>query len=247
MKRSLDDLVGYYLDALDGQKGKIKDFLFDEEGWILRYAEVDFGSLFKDKRILIPKIFLREPDWDVKRFPVSLSREAIDLCPGIDEKTPVSREYEEALAEHYGIEKYWPYMYAATPEPAIYPPRPMIPPRKVIDEKDLDTSLRSFREVKGYHINATDGEIGHVEDLLVDDQDWQIVYLVVDTSNWLPWSKKVLISINWLREISYVTREVSIDLRKETIKDAPEYDPRKPLEEDIERTLYDFFSRSLVK
>jgi hypothetical protein len=247
MKRSIKKLIGYYLDGEEGLKGKVKDFLFDEESWIIRYADADFGSLFKARRILIPRIFLREPETDLKRFPVDLTKDAIEVCPDLDEKTPVSREYEEQLSRYYGIEKYWPYVYAATPEPAIYPPRPMIPPKKVIDEKDLDTSLRSFKEVEGYNINAVDGHIGHVEDMLVDDIDWQIVYVVVDTSNWIPWSKKVIISINWLKEISYVLREVTIDLHKETIKEAPEYDPEKPLEEDIERTLFDFFSRSLVK
>ena len=37
----------------------------------------------------------------------------------------------------------------------------------------------------GYHILATDGEIGHVDDFLVDDVSWRIRYLMIDTSNWI--------------------------------------------------------------
>ena len=49
---------------------------------------------------------------------------------------------------------------------------------------DDDPHLRSIAAVTGYHIHASDGEIGHVEDFLVEDADWSIHYLVVDTKNW---------------------------------------------------------------
>ena len=58
---------------------------------------------------------------------------------------------------------------------------------------DDDPHLRSIEAVTGYHIHASDGEIGHVEDFLIEDADWSIRYLVVDTKNWWP-GKKVLIS-----------------------------------------------------
>ena len=116
-----------------------------------------------------------------------------------------------------------------------------------MSEQDLDTSLRSFKEVKGYHIRAIDGKLGHIDDIIVDDQDWQVVYVIVDTSNWLPWSKKVMLGINWLEEISYVDREVSLRLHTETIKKAPEYDANRPVELDYEKAIYDFFGSSLVK
>jgi hypothetical protein len=120
-------------------------------------------------------------------------------------------------------------------------------PSNVIDEKDLETSLRSFKEVKDYDINAVNGMLGHVDDLIIDDIDWQVVYVVVDTSNWLPWSKRVILPISQLKEISYVRREVSVDLHTDTIKNAPEFDHDHPLREDDEKELLEYYSRTLVK
>lgn len=246
MKRSLKNLIGYSIEALDGTKGKAKDFLFDEESWVVRYLDADYGKLFKNKRVLIPRIFLEEPDWDREHFPVKLKKENIASCPDLDERMPVSRKYEKELSKHYNIDHYWPYYYA--PTGAVYfPPRPMSPPLKIMNEKDLNTSLRSFREVKDYHIKATDSKMGHVEDLIVDDEDWQIVYVIVDTSNWLPWSKKVLLAIDWLEDISYVDRQVTIGLPSDTIKDAPEFDSSRPMDIDYEKALYDFYHKSFVK
>jgi transposase len=65
-------------------------------------------------------------------------------------------------------------------------PRPSHP-------KKMRRPRRSVHAVTGYHINALDGEIGHDKDMLVEDADWSIHYLVVDTTNWWP-GKKVLIS-----------------------------------------------------
>jgi len=246
MKRSLKNITGYSVEMLDGPKGKVKDFLFDEDSWIIRYLEVGFGNLFMDKRILIPKTFLKEPDWSRKHFPVNLNQKDLESCPVLDEHAPVSREYEKQLSKHYEIDYYWPTLYAppvgATP---YYPPRPLHSPSKIVDEEDIETSLRSFAEVKGYHIHATDGKLGHVDDIIAEDEDWQIVYLIIDTSNWRPWSKVVILSIDWLDQISYTKREVSINLKSEHIKNAPEYDPSHPIDMDYEKVLYDYYRKIL--
>jgi sporulation protein YlmC with PRC-barrel domain len=247
MKRSLKELTKFSIETLDGTSGKARDFLFDEEYWVIRYLEGDFGNFFVDKRVLIPRLLLEKPDWKEKHFPLSINKNEIENCPDIDKRMPVSREYEKALSKHYEIDYYWPYGYTASPGLGLYPPRPIKPPVKTVSEEDLDTSLRSFREIEGYHIHCLDGKLGHVEDLIVDDDDWQVVYLIVDTSNWMPWSKKVVLSLDWLEKISYTDLEVSVKLNTDTVKNAPEYDSGNAITEELEKELYDFYSRSFVK
>jgi sporulation protein YlmC with PRC-barrel domain len=46
--------------------------------------------------------------------------------------------------------------------------------------------LRPVKNILNYKILATDGEIGGVSDLIVDDQKMKLRYLVIDTGNWLP-------------------------------------------------------------
>jgi hypothetical protein len=87
-----------------------------------------------------------------------------------------------------------------------------------------DVHLRSVEAVTGYHIHASDGEIGHVEDFLVEDADWSIHYLVVDTKNWWP-GKKVLVSSRSAGEIDWMDRLVNLDVDRQRIKDSPAYDP----------------------
>lgn len=246
MKRSVKNLLDYKFETEDRMEGAIKDFILDDIKWIIRYLEVSFGSLFKNQKVLVPRVFLEEPDWENHKFPVKLKKDTISRCPSIEEHETVSRAYEAKLSDYYGLRYYWMYGYAV-PGVATFPPHKIDPPEKSIKEKDLNINLRSFKEIEGYHICAIDKKIGHIEDIIVDDKNWQIVYVAVDTSNWLPWSKKVVIPVNKLEEVSYTGREVTIKMNSEAIMNAPDYDQTLPFESEFENDVINFFNSSLMK
>lgn len=249
MKRSLKELKGYSLQAVDGEKGKVKNFLFDEDEWIVRYIEVDLGNFFKEKRVLIPKEFLGEPNWEGQHFPVQLTVEMIKNSPELTFDLPVSRKYEEELLNHYEIKPYWPETVATYVgrESMFNPNNPFQAPKKIIDEEDMETNLRSFNEIKGYYISAVDERFGHVSDIIIDGENWDIFYVVVDTKNLVPWSKEVLLPVEMINEISYFDKEAVINLPKESIKNAPEYNPAMAINVESEKALYDFYGRKIIK
>jgi hypothetical protein len=249
MKRSLKNLKGFTIEAIDGEKGKAKDFLFDEAHWRIRYLEADYGSIFNKTRVLVPRTFFKKPDWSAQRFPVNLDKDTLASCPHLEEKATVSRKFESKILEHYQIPYYWQAGHPAGPAGTMvfYPPRPLTPPSKIPEESEMESRLRSYREVMGYHVRATDDKMGHIDDIIIDDEDWQITYVILDTSNWLPGSKKVLMAVDWLHEISYVDREVSIGLSTKTIQEAPEYYVDRPIEKDFEEAMYNFYQKSFVQ
>lgn len=249
MKEGLSNLIGYSIETRDGLKGTVKDFLFDEEKWVVRYLVADLGIVFSGKKVVIPRAFLQQPDWTNEHFPIDLSKSDLEKCPPLESEPTISREYEETLNRHYEIENYWafPYIPPLSERAIIYPPRPLKVPTKVFDEKNAKHKVRSFEEVKGYHIEATDGKIGHIDDLIVDEMDWQIVYALVDTKNWVPWSKRVLVGTHWMEEVSYVNEEIKINLDKETIKSAPEFDYSEPITDKYEKQLFKYYENSAVE
>jgi hypothetical protein len=246
MKRSLKNLTGFSIETIDKVNGNVKDFLFDEERWVIKYLEAEFGNLYSNKKILIPRYFLKKPNWEHRIFPINLTGETVTKCPVSKNTEIVSREYEEEMKRYYGVEGVKEYEYVQ-PTTIAFPPRPIHPPAKKADERYIESSVRSFREVHRYQIHTRDKNLGHLEDMIVDDEDWQIIYLLIDTSNWSPISKKVLIPIDQLKEISYASKEVKIGWHSDTIKNAPEYDPARLMEETYEKNVFDFYSRSLVK
>jgi uncharacterized protein YrrD len=246
MKQILSKVIGKTVETKDGKKGTVKDFLFDEKFWIIRYLEADFGDLFTSMKVLVPKVFFSAPEWDKGRLQLELTEGEIEKCPKISEHLPVSRKYEEELYKHYDLQPYWTGAHMG-PMTGFYPPRPISSPDNKVKESELDTILRSFNEVEGYHVNALDGNLGHIEDIIVNDENWQITSVVIDTKNWLPWSKKVMIAVDWIESISYVDREVKVKLSIETIKNAPEYNPNDINDMTYEISLFDYYSNSLIK
>ncbi|MEO8925488.1 MAG: hypothetical protein ABI330_22165, partial [Caldimonas sp.] len=72
--------------------------------------------------------------------------------------------------------------------------------------------------------------------MLTDDETWAIRYLIVNTSNW--WvGHKVLISPEWIKDVSWDDRTISIQLTRQAVKEAPRYDPETSLVEVRKRVF----------
>ncbi len=112
----------------------------------------------------------------------------------------------------------------------------------VTQEDPADPHLQSTRDVTGCGIQARNGHIGHVDDFILDDQAWQIRYIVADTRDWLP-GKKVLIAPKWIRRVAWEESRVDVGLPKETIKNAPEFDPHEAIDKEYEERLHSYYER----
>ena len=109
-------------------------------------------------------------------------------------------------------------------------------------------NLRSVKKVAGYHIEARDGRIGHVEGFIVDDEGrdtegWEIRYLIVHTRNWLPGKRVLIVAPRWAESISWKEKKVVIALAREVVEESPEYGPTTPVNRCYEEVLYDYYGR----
>ena len=246
--RTAGELKGGTIEAMDGDIGSVQDLYFDDRTWTVRYVVVDTGAWLPGRQVLIsPFAFQAVPG--ASRLRTSLTKKQIENSPSPDSDRPVNRQREVEFSRYYGYPYYWagPYRWGAL----AYPGLPLEAPQpSPVDEEMLareleggDPNLRSARDVMGYYINATDGDIGHVEDFLIDDETWAIRYIIVDTRNWLP-GRHVLVSPEWIKEVSWQDSKVYVDLSKRHIEAAPEFDPSMPLDREHEERLYDYLGRS---
>jgi hypothetical protein len=246
MLRSIKEVIGYRILASDGDIGHVHDFFFDDEIWAIRYIVVDTGTLLPGRKILLVPSAVEQPEWIAHTLPVKLNKEQVKNSPEIDTDKPVSRQAEIELHKYYNWVPYW-----GVPPQGVVPPAPPKEEeevreenkkKRVLEGERVDPHLRSLKEVTGYHIQAPDGEIGHVEEFIANDSNWFICYMVVDTRNWLP-GRKVLISPDWIERVSWANSKVYVDLPRELIKNGPEYDPAEPVNRQYEERLYDYYGR----
>jgi hypothetical protein len=248
MLRSYESLRAYWLGAEDGKIGTVDDLLFDDRAWVIRYLVANTGHWLSDRLVIVSPEALGTPDWEAGVLPVTLTKEQVASSPPIEASKPVSRQREQEVVGYYGWPVYWTAtspgagpgyvaLASATPD-AERSDRPA----SSREDGGSDPHLRSAGEVAGYHIKANDGDIGHLEDFIVDDDIWSIPFVVVDTRNWLP-GKRVLLAPDWILGVSWDTKAVRFDLPKELIKTAPAYDPSEPVNEEDATRLYDYYGR----
>ena len=256
MLRSVKDLEGYAVGATDGEIGRVQDFYFDDLAWVARYLVVDTGAWLSSRKVLISPMAIGRPDWTERLLHVWLTKEQVKGSPDIDTDKPVSRQNEMAYSSYYGYPSYW--SSAGYWGGGMYPGLMMwgyeglrSPQAIRLDSEnagradtdrsgDGDLHLRSCREVMKYHIHASDGDIGHVEGMLVDDETWAIRYVIVNTSNW--WlGHRLLIAPQWIEDVSWIDSKVSLRMTRQAIKSAPAYDPLGQFERREEAELYDHY------
>ncbi len=241
MLRSIRELQGYAVIAEDGEAGEVETFLFDDEEWAIRYLVVDTGNWLSENLVLVSPVAIKNAAWRDKVVKVGLSKEQIENSPPIESNKPVSRKKEMEISQYYSWPMYW--------QPSARSYGVFTPPQvKKIEAQGKSTEreeghLRSVKEVTGYHIKASDGEIGHVEDFIVDDENfWAMRYAVINTTNFIG-GKDVLISTQWIDDVDWTRKKVYVDLLKKAIKDSPKFDPKEPVNREYEETLYDFYGR----
>lgn len=243
-------IKGYAIQASDGAIGAVSDFLFDDVSWRVRWLVVDTGHWLSGRKVLLPPSVLGRGHADDRVLSVHLTMQQIKDSPDVDTERPVSRQMETSVYDYYGWSPYWgsgSYLggYGFIPGAAMISPyleersRPAQRFHDAEVERE-DVHLRSVATVTGYHIHASDGEIGHVKDFLVDDADWSLHYLVVDTGNWWP-GKTILVSTRSAGEINWSDRLVNLGVDRQQIMNAPAYDPSTTIDPAYDEKLLAYY------
>lgn len=240
MLRKASTINGYAIAASDGRLGTVSDFLFDDASWMVRWLVVDTGNWLSGRKVLLPPLVLGHPDPKEEQLPVRLTKQQVKDSPEIDTERPVSRQIESNVYDHYGWAPYWGMglMLSASMET-----RQREQQIAAVRREEDDPHLRSIKAVTGYHIDASDGEIGHVEDFLMDDTDWSIHYLIVDTKNWWP-GKKVLISPRLACEIDWKDKQVHLHVDRLKVKASPEYDASTMVDRTYEKDFHGYYGEA---
>jgi uncharacterized protein YrrD len=249
--RRVDALTKLSVRATDGAIGRVTDAYFDDTEWAVRYLVVDTG-MWLGWHVLISPKSITSMDWDGGTIEVALTRDQVERSPRADLQHPLSRLYETEFYTHFGYPPYWD----APPTWGLGPVTPELTADESIAamraaaeaarsaplvESAADSHVRSWREVKGYHINALDGEIGHVDDVLFDPQTWLIRFIEVDTSNWIG-GKSVLVPRSALGAVSWPDSTLSVTLPREQVEHSPRADEAH-LPGILEQELEEYYGR----
>lgn len=230
-------MIGFTIEATDGNSGRCKDFLFDDRFWKVRYVVVDAVSVTGERGVILPPTAIGTAVCDRRVLPVQLTRRQIEGSPPLAGRPPVSQQHDAQL---------WNRSHP-TGDRTKAARRPFRTPAghhavSSVVTPVQERHLRSAREIVGYRVRAAGREIGRVHDLIVDDRPWSVRYLAVATGAWLE-GRPVLVAKEWFGGVDRTCATVDVRLTAEAIATSPEYDPRVPPSRDFERRLYEHLGR----
>ena len=259
MLHTLNNLKNLAIHASDGDIRLTKDFYFDDKHWVIRYLVVETGSWLLSKKILLSPISIKELNQKPQTLTVTISRKQVKNCPDMDSEKPVSRQYELEYMRYYGYSHYcdntdiWggysspnmmsPGYYSVAPKPDNLGAPDNFADVDAALSQDNDHHLRSSNAVTGYKLDVIDGDLGHLHGMLIDTDTWEIRYLIINTSNW--WlGHLVLIAPKWIKEVSWPTSKIYVDMTQQQVKDAPTFDPSVPFSLEHEQSMQTHYGRN---
>ncbi len=240
-------LKGLTICASDGELGTVDEFYFDDQTWGIRYLVVDTASWLAGRRVLIAPYSILHADWQARRLDVGLTMKQVENSPDIDTRLPVSRQHESEYLAYYGYPYYWngPDFWSAGYSPVAVTDPVLVNAagEDMILKNPMDIHLRSSNSVTGHYLEALNGEIGHVDGFVLDDESWSIRYVEIATRNWWP-GKKVLVSPAWITRISWEASKMYASVSRELVQSAPEYLEDVPVTRGYENQLYFHYGQS---
>jgi hypothetical protein len=255
---AVSGLIDCAVEASDGEVGVVKDFLFDDKTWKIRWMAVEAGDWLPGRRrvfihpsAIAPFELSPKPSLPMMSSPatlrltVKLARAQIEAGPHADEGAPVTKDMEGLLYDYYGWDPYWggsPFGGSplANAEAQIVEQAAQRNGEAHIPPLDGGDHLHSVAEFKGYTVHALDGDIGHIENCLVDDANWDIRYLVIATRNWWP-GKIVQLAPYAVKDIDWFGEHINMNVTRDQVRSAPAWDPLAMANEVSEADLHRHF------
>lgn len=243
-------IKGYEVEATDGSIGTVSDWLFEDVGWAVRWLVVDVGHWLTGRKVLLPRYVLESPDRSLGHLPVKLTLQQVKDGPEVDMKQPVARQIEANVDTYYRRVAYPIGSDGPLVNRLAQPSGETLPFGPASDDVEPDAPgdphLRSIAALTGSHVHATDADIGHIDNFLLEDRNWRIRYLAVDTGNWWP-GEKVLISPRSVQQIDWAERSIHVDIDRRKIEGGPRYDPAIPVDSAYEDKFLSYYGLKEVE
>ncbi len=201
MIRSCNKIQNSIVKALDGDIGKLKDLYFDDRSWKIKYFVVELGSLFPGNVFVPPVLVSPIDDATLK---VQLTKAELLASPHADSLPPALFKQSFQSSIFYSTEGNSENILSA--EPVFIVP-------VLNDIKDIAWDfphLRSCKDVSKYELIAQDGNAGTNQDLLIDDSQWLVRFIIasIDSngeSEEKIYDPHIIEDIDWALEIVNIT------------------------------------------
>ncbi|SDK48854.1 PRC-barrel domain-containing protein [Sediminibacillus albus] len=228
----------------------MKELYFDDTQWAIRYLGVDTRKWLPGRRVLLSPSSFTKIDPDNQTVHVSNDKETVRNSPSLEEASSMTPSYEVALTRYYGWTPYWTggLLWGRQDVPLVGTVDEKLPDRPEDESADLaDEITHNLREIdelkESFTVHASDGKIGKIDDVVIDDNNWKLRYLVVETGQDYRW-KYVLLSPDWTQSVDWVDNNIYLDVTLEVVRTGPGIQEKGDISRQYEQELHTAYGKA---
>lgn len=199
MFHDLAGLVGIPVLTLDGEKRPVRNFLFDDRTWFLRYLIVDAGTWLAPRQVVISVAAVEAPDWGRRLIPARMTLAELLNSPDPETMRPVSRQQQLAWNRRFGWPEGEPYWGGP----------PSAPGMEFALHGEDDPHLRRALDLISYQVWEEERSVGLLEGYFLEEGSWHIGYLLVRSGEWV--YRDRMITTRAVESISWGKHRVLLD------------------------------------
>lgn len=213
MLRKINSLYRFKIYANDGRSGHIVEFLCNDEEWQIHHLVVNIGTWLFPQNVMVALEDITCIEWENREGFLRLSKVQLEQCPAIEAHRPATRRPQ---LPNY-LRGYWSeaplvvfeWMLPRTPDQATEK-------QCRSEDEQPECYMVSTKDILRYKFQTRDGIVGFIKNLIVDDSNWQIKYMVAETKSW--WSKKYTLFLpQWIRKSNWTSRNIKVDVNYQTL------------------------------
>ncbi len=247
MLASLTELRAYRVRGTDGEIGRFTDVCFPDNEWLVRYVVVAMEDLGREALLL--STYLGRLNRGAHILSAETRREQVANTPPFDRAEPITRQEEKKLHDLYGWPIYWweeehdiapiggLWDEERTPEQSAESAAGAEAETEI--EPEGTQLLFAGDLVEVYGIQAEGGEVGTLQDIIVDDETWMIPYLVVNLAE----AQRVLLATDYVDTIDLGTRDVYVSLPRDVILAGPAVSAEEPITPALVQSLREYYDQ----
>ena len=222
MLLTIRELQTYTVRTADDISAQLEDLYVEDQFWRIRYLVITVGSwLNKQSYLVVPEV-ITAVDVDSKRLELEITGDQLRDSPPIERHQPISRQYEEALAEHFGWVRYWlpANLLAQGLTPVLTPT--ISQQETVVEATEIEpNSLRSCQELATYKVSASQDASYALLDLALQLDTWQLRFLLLDDVG----DKPQPVSCDFVSRCDWVDQKIFLSISAEQIQNLDPYLP----------------------
>lgn len=228
------ELKKYKFYTTDRKKYLLDDIYLDNKSQKIHFLVCNSRKYFNSIQALVEPNMIKSINKDQHRINLNITREQLEAYKNdIKNINQVNKTESGKKTSNFWSKLFMLYKPVTQAE---------IEDEGSLEEFKLNLNLHSFNEIMNYFISGKDGDIGWLEDLIIDTEKWHCKFLMF-TTHYSLYSNSRIMPTTWVENIDWEFYSIVVNKEIKDIDEMPFYESLILTSKNYEEGVLDYFEQ----